>query len=139
MHLAVTPFEGLTLSILNRLSSEVTAAAKTVWSDQVIAEKIASNALEIISNANKSKFAFFSGKSSRGLISGLFYLLGFRYDAVKKQKELAEKLGTTDVTIRASYRKWLEEFPDLFVDVSAKIADNNNLGSFAPSNNDEDE
>jgi hypothetical protein len=129
----------ITLSILDRLSSEVAVAAKTVWSDRVIAEKIASSALEIITNANKSKFAFFSGKSSRGLIGGLFYLLGFRYDAEKKQKELAEKLGTTDVTIRASYRKWLEEFPDLFADVNDKIANNSSLGSFASSDSDEDE
>lgn len=110
------------VSILNRLSSEVTVAAKIIWSDHDIAEKIASNALEIITHASKSNFAFFSGKSSRGLVGGLFYLLGFRYAAVKKQKELAEKLGTTDVTIRASYRKWLEEFPELFSDVRDKIA-----------------
>jgi transcription initiation factor TFIIIB Brf1 subunit/transcription initiation factor TFIIB len=103
-----------------------------------MAEKIASSALEIITIANKSNFAFFSGKSSRGLVGGLFYLLGFRYDAVKKQKELAGQLGTTDVTIRASYRKWLEEFPDLFSDVIDKIANSNKLGYF-PSNHDEGE
>jgi transcription initiation factor TFIIIB Brf1 subunit/transcription initiation factor TFIIB len=120
------------------LSSEVIATAKTVWSDQIIAEKIAASALEIIAIASKSNSAFFSGKSSRGLIGGLFYLLGFRYDAVKKQKELAAKLGTTDVTIRASYRKWLEEFPDLLSDVSDKIAPIT-LGYFAHSNRDEGE
>ena len=109
------------MSILNRLSSEVVASAKTIWEDPLIAEKIASVALETIADANKTNFAFFSGKSFRGLIGGLFYILGFRYDAVKKQKELAEKLGTTDVTIRASYRKWLEEFPDLFSDVTDKM------------------
>ena len=118
------------MSILDRLSSEVVAAAKSVWSEQVTAEKIAANALEIIANAYKSRFAFFSGKSSRGLIGGLFYLLGFRYDVVKKQKELAEKLGTTDVTIRTSYRKWLDEFPEFFADVSDKIINNNNQSHF---------
>jgi hypothetical protein len=127
------------LSALDRLSSEVAAAAKTVWLDQITAEKIASSALEIITNANKSKFAFFSGKSSRGLIGGLFYLLGFRHDAEKKQKELAEKLGTTDVTIRASYRKWLEEFPELFADVNDKITNNNSHSYSAPPNSDESE
>lgn len=127
------------MSILDRLSSEVIAAAKTIWLYQVTAEKIASSALEIITNAHKSKFAFFSGKSSRGLIGGLFYLLGFRYAAAKKQKELAEKLGTTDVTIRASYRKWLEEFPELFADVSDKIASNNALSYFVSSDSDENE
>jgi hypothetical protein len=128
----------ITLSILSRLSSEVIATAKTVWSDQIIAEKIAASALEIIAIASKSNSAFFSGKSSRGLIGGLFYLLGFRYDAVKKQKELAAKLGTTDVTIRVSYRKWLEEFPDLLSDVSDKIAPST-IGYFAHPNRDEGE
>lgn len=123
------------MSIIDRLSSEVIASAKTVWSDQVTAEKIASSALEIIVDANKSKFAFFSGKSYRGLIGGLFYLLGFRYDAVKKQKELAERLGTTDVTIRASYRKWLEDFPDLFADVNDKITNNNHTYFTPPDSN----
>jgi len=87
------------LSIPDRLSSEVVAAARAFWSDQVLAEKIATSALELITKTNKSKFAFFSGKSSMGVIGGLFYLLGFRYDVEKKQKELAEKLCTTDVTI----------------------------------------
>ena len=118
------------MSTPDRLSSEVVAAARAVWSDQILAEKIASSSMELINNASNRKFSFFSGKSSRGLLGGLFYLLGFRYDAVKKQKELAEKLGTTDVTIRASYRKWLEEFPDLFTDVSDKIVNSNKLQSF---------
>jgi transcription initiation factor TFIIIB Brf1 subunit/transcription initiation factor TFIIB len=121
------------LNIPDRLSSEVATAARAVWSDQILAEKIASSASELITNANKSKFSFFSGKSSRGLLGGLFYLLGFRYGAEKKQKELAEKLGTTDVTIRASYRKWLEEFPDLFTDVKDKITNSNNCNHFAHS------
>ena len=130
---ADSPADG-NLSTPNRLSSEAVATAKVVWLDQATAKKIASNALEIITNANKRENAFFSGKSSRGLIGGLFYILGFRYDAEKKQKELAEKLGTTDVTIRASYRKWLEDFPDLFTDVSDKITNNKNHNHFPPFN-----
>jgi transcription initiation factor TFIIIB Brf1 subunit/transcription initiation factor TFIIB len=118
------------LSIPGRLSSEVVAAAQAVWSDRALAGKIASSALELITNVHESKFTFFSGKSSRGLLGGLFYILGFRYGAEKKQKELAEKLGTTDVTIRASYRNWLEEFPELFADVNDKITNNNNHSYF---------
>lgn len=119
------PVDG-NLSIPDRLSSEVATATRVVWSDQGLAEKIESSAMELITNASNRKFSFFSGKSSRGLLGGLFYLLGYRYNAVKKQKELAEKLGTTDVTIRTSYRKWLEDFPDLFTDVSDKITNNHN-------------
>lgn len=85
------------------------------------------DALEIIAKAHKRKFAFFNGKTSRGLVGGLFYLLGHKYDVVKNQKELADRLGTTDVTIRASYRNWLEAFPDLFLDVIGKLAQDQNL------------
>ena len=127
------------MSILNRLSADVIAATKTVWADQLIAEKIASDTLEIIANANKRNFTFFSGKSSRGLIGGLFYILGFKYDSVKRQKELANKLGTTDITIRASYRKWLKDFPDLFLNVSDKIANRENFNHFVHSIGDEGE
>ena len=63
-------------------------------------------------------------------MGGLFYLLGFRYNDVKKQIELACKLGTTDVTIRKSYREWLVSFPDLFADVIGKLAQHESLRYF---------
>jgi transcription initiation factor TFIIIB Brf1 subunit/transcription initiation factor TFIIB len=116
------------LGILNRISSdEVYIAARTVWFNKQISNRIADNTLEIIAKTSKRKFSFFNGKTSRGLVGGLFYLLGYRYDVVKNQKELADRLGTTDVTIRASYRSWLETFPDLFSDVISKLAQDQNL------------
>jgi transcription initiation factor TFIIIB Brf1 subunit/transcription initiation factor TFIIB len=75
----------------------------------------------------KRKGLFFNGKTSRGLVGGLFYLLGYKYDCSKNQNELADRLGTSDVTIRASYRSWLEEFPNLFQDVIGKLAQDQNL------------
>jgi hypothetical protein len=68
------------------------------------------------------KIAFFNGKSAKSILGGLFYLLGYRHDAIKKQNELADQLGTTDHSIRISYRNWLETFPDMFLDVIAKFA-----------------
>jgi hypothetical protein len=116
------------LGILDRISpEEVTMAAKTLWQNKILANKIANEALETLMKTHKRRFAFFGGKTSRGLVGGLFYLLGYKYDAVKNQKELADRLGTTDVTIRTSYRNWLEEFPDLFVDVIGKLAQDQSL------------
>jgi transcription initiation factor TFIIIB Brf1 subunit/transcription initiation factor TFIIB len=111
------------MSILNRIPpSEIYAAAHSIWPQKSLADEVASQAIQILNQTYKRRFAFFNGKSSRYLVGGLFYLLGFRYDAVKRQSELADQLGTSDVTIRKSYRRWLETFPDLFVDIVSKLA-----------------
>lgn len=116
------------MSILKRIPfEEVSIAAHRIWLNRIISDKIAQEADQIISQAYKRKFIFFNGKSSKCIVGGLFYILGFRYDAVKKQRELADKLGTTDVTIRASYKLWLETYPDLFEDVIEKLAQNEGL------------
>jgi hypothetical protein len=118
----------VTLDFPNRISpEEVCIASRTVWFDKQTANRIAEDALEIIAKTHKRKLSFFNGKTSRGLVGGLFYLLGYKYDVVKNQKELADRLGTTDVTIRASYRNWLEAFPDLFLDIIGKLAQDQNL------------
>ena len=116
------------MSVLRRIPvDEVSVVAHNIWMDKLVANAIASEASQIINQAYARKFAFFNGKSSKCLVGGLFYLLGFRYDAIKKQNELADQLGTTDVTIRISYRKWLETFPDLFLDVINKFGSNKDL------------
>jgi transcription initiation factor TFIIIB Brf1 subunit/transcription initiation factor TFIIB len=116
--------------IFRRISTqEIFAASHTVWSDKT-ADKIAQNAIEIIDYAHQKRFAFFNGKTSKGIVGGLFYLLSYRYDVVKRQRELAWRLGTSDVTIRTSYRQWLQEFPDLFSDVIAKFAQDKELRYF---------
>jgi transcription initiation factor TFIIIB Brf1 subunit/transcription initiation factor TFIIB len=56
--------------------------------------------------------------------------LAFRFDVQTKQKEIAKKLGSNEVTIRTYYRKWLEEFPDLFLDVIGKLAQHKELKYF---------
>jgi len=116
------------MSLLNRIpTEEVLSAAHSLWEDKAFAKKVACEAVHIINQTYKRKFAFYNGKSSRCLVGGLFYLLGYRYDSVKKQNELADCLGTTDVSVRLSYRKWLETFPDLFTDVIGKFAAHKDL------------
>jgi hypothetical protein len=119
------------MSLLNRLPmEEVLAAAYMVWADKSIANKVAQEATQIINQTYKRKFAFYNGKRSRCIVGGLFYLLGFRFDGIKRQNEIADCLGTTDVSIRLSYRKWLETFPDLFWDVIGKFAEDKDLRYF---------
>ncbi len=64
---------------------------------------------------------FFSGKNPKRIISGLFFLLAYKHDAVLGQLELAKRLDTTDVTVRRSYREWLNAFPELFMCVVGKL------------------
>ena len=116
---------------MSRVSfEELYAAAQLVWADKKIAKKVAVNSYAILNQVYKRKPTFYSGRRATAFVGGLFYLLGFRFDSVKKQNELASKLGTTDVTIRASYRKWLIAFPDLFVDVIGKLAQDSSLKYF---------
>lgn len=106
-----------------RKVQEITAAAHLLWPNKKTAGKITLNVVEIINQVCKRKFSFYNGKSLRCIVGGLFYLLGFRYDDPKKQREIAIALQITVESIRSSYKKWLKEFPDLFPDVTAKLAD----------------
>jgi len=111
------------MNALNRIAiSEVSDAAQAIWPQKNVSETIASETVKILNQTYKRKFSFFNGKSYRFLVGGLFYLLGYRHDAVRRQRELANILGTSDVTIRKAYRSWLETFPDLFLDVISKMA-----------------
>ncbi len=129
--LVALPLLRLILRMIDRISlDELSAAAQLVWLDKVVARKVALGSFSILNQVYKRKVTFYSGRRARGLVGGLFYLLGFRYGDVRKQNELADKLGTTDVTIRMSYRKWLVEFPDLFEDVIGMMAQDENLKYF---------
>jgi transcription initiation factor TFIIIB Brf1 subunit/transcription initiation factor TFIIB len=109
--------------VLSRIGQEsILSFAQKIWRNQhSAAEKIALEALNVICETYQTNPAFFSGKSAKGIVGGLFYLLGHRYSKVKTQKEIARSLNATDMTIRASYREWLKEFPELFQDVNDKM------------------
>lgn len=116
---------------MNRISlNELLAATQLVWFDKSTSRKVAHSCYETIAEVEKRKITYCSGRKARALVAGLFYIMGYRFDNVKKQNELANKLGTTDATVRKSYRKWLLDFPDLFVDVISKMAQDENLKYF---------
>jgi len=96
-------------------------AARRVWVDQEIANAVGINALQILIQASRLKLRFFGGKAPRCILGGLFYILGFRFRAVKTEKEIAECLCITDVSVRKSYNNWLNEFPQYFTDVKSKL------------------
>jgi transcription initiation factor TFIIIB Brf1 subunit/transcription initiation factor TFIIB len=90
---------------------------RQIWQDQPsVAEKIASEILLILTQAYEREPCFFSGKSEKGILSGLFYRLGQRHKSIKTQHAIARSLKTTEMTVRASYRDWVKHFPRLFDD-----------------------
>jgi hypothetical protein len=127
----IETIKGEIMSIHKRITlNEINAAAHTIWEDKSTADAIAMETYKILNKSYQRKFAFFNGRSSRFLVGGLFYLLGFRYDSEVRQIVLAGHLGTSDTTIRLSYRLWLENFPDLFVDIIGKLAVNKDVKYF---------
>jgi hypothetical protein len=119
------------MTALKRLQDdEVFAAAHIVWKDARTADRIADEATRIINFAYSRKVTFFNGKKTKCVVGGLFYLLGYKFEAIKKQRCLASYLETSDVSIRTSYRQWLETFPDLFVDVIGKFAQIKDLRTY---------
>jgi hypothetical protein len=120
---------------LEQLSSaQILSYASVIWRDkQSMAKLMAAEASHIIQIVSKRRPTFFSGKSEKGLLCGMFCLLSLKNKALKTQGEIARSLDTTDVTIRASYRKWLEEFPDLFLDLCPFLAEDEKIGLFVPS------
>lgn len=109
---------------------KINLAAKTVWGDKRIAARIGRETGIIIVETYRRNHFFFNAKSFRRIISGLFFLLGYRFNVAMSEVELAKRLGTTDVTVRASYRDWLETFPELFKDIVAKVSENALLRQF---------
>jgi hypothetical protein len=93
-------------------------AARAVWVEEQIADGIAANALHILDDTSKLNPIFFCGKAPKCILGGLFYILGFRFKSVKTQKEIADFLCTTEVSVARSYKTWLEKFPQYFTDVS---------------------
>jgi len=92
-------------------------AARRIWSPE-IADDIGSNALQILANASRTNLRFFNAKASRSLLAGLFYILGYRFKAAKTQKEIATSLGISELSLRKSYKSWLNNFPSLFTDIA---------------------
>jgi transcription initiation factor TFIIIB Brf1 subunit/transcription initiation factor TFIIB len=96
-------------------------AARAVWVNQEFADDIASNALQILAQASRANLRLFNGKSPKCALGGLFYILGPMFYAPKTQREIADFLCTTEVSVRKSYHDWLSEFPQFFTDTTVKM------------------
>lgn len=96
--------------ILNRIGEqEILSLAQKIWQGQnEVATKIASETLAVIRVKYQTDPTFFSGKSAKGIVGGLFYLLGQRYGSMRTQRQIALGLSTTEVTVRASSREWTQ-------------------------------
>ena len=102
--------------ILRRLShAQALFWANETWEGQgQVAKGMASKAMTLVLRAYEKNPAFFGNKSRKWILGGLFYLLGQRSGAAKTQKQIARSLGTTEMTIRASCREWLTQFPEFW-------------------------
>ncbi len=121
-------FEVLKMNILERIPlAKVSSSAHLVWLDNSIADMIALETIQLINESYYRNFLFFNGVSSKRIIAGLFYLLGYRYKVIKSQNEIADKLNTSDATIRKSYQKWLHTFPESFLDIKSNFETNKEL------------
>ena len=120
-------------TILTRITCEKTEeAARAVWVNQETADTRTSNALQIMAQASRANIKFFNAKKSKCILSGLFYILGFRFRTVKTQREIADLLCTTEVSVRKSYKSWLNEFPQFFTDVRFKTSENRQADYYRP-------
>jgi hypothetical protein len=95
----------------------IISTAHMLWPKKIIAEKIIADAVSVINQVCQRNFSFCNGKALKSILAGLFYILSFRYDDPKKQREIGAALKITDVTVRSSYKQWAKDFPDLFQDV----------------------
>ena len=89
--------------ISERISPEIImAAAKAVWLNKEVSDCIGSAAIQILHDASRINLKSFSGKIPKCIVSGLFYLLGYQYNVGVTQKEIADILCTTEVSVRKS-------------------------------------
>jgi CheY-like chemotaxis protein len=89
-------------------------ANKTWEGQKQIAESMALKAIRLAREAYEKNPAFFESRSRKWILGGLFYLLGKRNGVAKTQKQMAQSLDTNEMTIRASYREWLAQFPEFW-------------------------
>jgi hypothetical protein len=92
-------------TIFYRIQCEaITSAARDVWGNQEVADDIASNALHVLDLASRTNLRFFCGKPPKSILGGLFYILGYRFNSVKTQREIANSLYTTGLSVGKSYQ-----------------------------------
>lgn len=94
---------------------EVLKLAHLIWpKDSSKAREIGLKAAEFIRKAYKKDPVFFCGKKRSRILSGLFYLLGIEYDMHVTEDKVGSVLGCASLTVRLSYRDWLNLMPGSF-------------------------
>jgi len=89
--------------------------AQKIWQPQdKVAKEIVSEAMVIVREKYENDPTFFSGKSVKGIVGGLFYLLGQQFDEARTQREIAKSLSITEPTVRTSSRDWAETVQNHF-------------------------
>jgi hypothetical protein len=85
------------MSILRRIpAEEVLTAASLIWPDKSVADKIALNAVEIISQTYARDFSFFNGKTAKNLVGGYssFWVSGTVITSSKGFLQISWELAT---------------------------------------------
>jgi hypothetical protein len=121
--------------VVRRLSRvDVLNYASKIWKGQEsIARAIASETIRIVGEAHEKAPSFFWGESGKWVFGGVFYLLGRRMKVARSQKQIARSLDTNEMTIRDSYRKWLEHFPEFWPEATAHPKESSSERSKPPS------
>jgi hypothetical protein len=96
--------------ILDRIGKEeIIVLTRKIWQGQnKIATEIGLETLVVIREKYEADPTFFSGKSAKRILAGLFYLLGQRYRNARTQRQIAIGLGATEVTVATSCHEWAE-------------------------------
>jgi transcription initiation factor TFIIIB Brf1 subunit/transcription initiation factor TFIIB len=93
------------MSIVKRLPREKIAEAKMLLMSVNLEDKL-EEVLSIIEKAYGEKPWLLSGRTAAGLLSGLIYLIARQNGARLTQREIAQALITTELTVRNSCRIW---------------------------------
>ena len=98
---------------------ESSKAARKVWKDTKVADKIALDTHEILKQIypkDKDPYlpSFLDRCENRTVFGGLFYILGSRYQNTKKtMKEIAKALGTHPTEIMSYYHMFCYNYPEI--------------------------
>jgi len=97
-------------NVLDRIGEkDVLLCAHKVWPNEYLtALRIASEASNVIRQACRTDPKLFTRKSEKGIVGGLFYLLGRRCGSTRTQRQIARSLNTTEITIGDCCRLWVE-------------------------------
>jgi hypothetical protein len=83
-------------------------------STKQVVHQICVDAVTLVNMADSQNRLFFCGKSQRGLLAGLFYLLSFKHNVRVTQLKIADSVNLAAVTVRLSYQGWMCAFPEWF-------------------------